>query len=154
MSITSLPINPNKASATLGKDYLLSVNTGTNDVPVWSQVGGQRSTSLNKSAEEIDGSDKTTGGWKITKAGLRSWSMELESVVVLDDKGADAIDYAFENGVEINCRVEYPNGDVFEGWGSVTECSIEAPHDDVATISATINGNGPLKKIKAGEAAE
>ena len=106
MSITSLPINPNKASATLGKDYLLSVNTGTNDVPVWSQVGGQRSTSLNKSAEEIDGSDKTTGGWKITKAGLRSWSMELESVVVLDDKGADAID-----------SVSYTHLDVYKRQG-------------------------------------
>lgn len=146
MAITSLPVNPNAADASLGKDYLLYVNTGTVEVPVWSVVGGQRSTSLSRSADEIDCSHKTSGGWKITKAGLRSWSMELESVVVLSDEGAAAMDYAFENGKEVNCKFVYPNSDEFVGWGSVTDYSMETPHDDVATISCTISGNGPLVK--------
>lgn len=152
MPITSLPKNPNTASATLGKEYLLSVNTGTSDVPVWTVVGGQRSTSLNKSAAEIDTSDKTTEGWTVTKAGLRSWDMQLESVAILDDKGAEVVDYAFENGLELNCRIEYPNGDTFEGWGSVTSYNLDTSHDDVAALSATIKGNGPLvKKAKVTE---
>lgn len=152
MPITSLPKNPNSASATLGKEYLLSVNTGTNDVPKWTAVSGQRSTALNRSAAEIDATDKTTGGWTVVKAGLRSWEMQLENVAILDDEGAEALDYAFENGVEINCRVEYPNGDTFEGWGSVTQYNLDTPHDDVAALSATIKGNGPLvKKVKETE---
>lgn len=145
MAIT-LPENPNSADASLGKDYLLHVNIGTVEVPQWVPVGGQRSTSLSRSADEIDCSHKTTGGWKVTKAGLRSWTMELESVVVLSDEGAAAMDQAFETGVEVNCKFEYPNGDEFVGWGSVTDYSMETPHDDVATISCTITGNGQLEK--------
>ena len=35
-----LPENPNAQSATtVGKDYLLKVNTGTVAVPVWTQIG-------------------------------------------------------------------------------------------------------------------
>lgn len=146
MPITNLPVNPNSADASLGKDYLLYVNTGSVDTPQWTPVGGQRSTSLGRTADEIDCSHKTTGGWKITKAGLRSWSMELESIVVLTDEGAAVMDYAFENGVEVNCKFVYPNGDEFIGWGSVTDYSMETPHDDVATISCTITGNGKLEK--------
>ena len=34
-----LPDNPNAQSATtVGKDYLLNVNTGTVAVPVWTQI--------------------------------------------------------------------------------------------------------------------
>lgn len=34
MPITNLPVNPNSADASLGKDYLLSVNIGTVDTPL------------------------------------------------------------------------------------------------------------------------
>lgn len=144
--MADLPVNPNSADAALGKDFLFYVNTGTTDVPVWSLVGGQRSTSLGRTADEIDCSHKTTGGWKVTKAGLRSWSMEFESVVILSDAGAAALDQAFNEGVEINGKFVYPNGDEFIGWGSVTDYSMETPHDDVATASCTITGNGALEK--------
>ncbi|MBF1130165.1 MAG: phage major tail protein, TP901-1 family [Dialister invisus] len=147
MAITKLPENPNKASASLGKEFLLAVNIGTAAVPVWKNVGGQRSTALKRSADEIDASDKTTGGWKVTKAGLRSWSMEAESVVIIDDEGAEALALAFETGKEVNCKFIYPDGSAFTGWGSVTDFSIETPHDDTATLSCTINGNGPLTKV-------
>lgn len=154
MAITSLPENPNVSVSTLGKDYLLSVNTGTVAVSKWVPVAGQRNTTMNRSAEEIDCSDKTSGGWKVTLAGLRSWSMEMENVAVLDDEGAEAVDFAYNNGKELHCRLDCPNGDAYIGWGSVTECNIDTAHDDVASISATINGNGRLEKTKAGEAAE
>lgn len=62
MAITSLPENPNVSVSTLGKDYLLSVNTGTVAVSKWVPVAGQRNTTMNRSAEEIDCSDKTSGG--------------------------------------------------------------------------------------------
>lgn len=147
MAITSLPENPSKANASLGKEFLLYVDTSTEASPAeWTLVGGQRSTSLKRSADEIDASDKTTGGWKRTKAGLRSWSMEAENVVILDDKGAEALNFAYENGKEIHCKFAYPNDVFYTGWGSLTDFSMDTQHDDVATLSLTINGNGALKK--------
>lgn len=143
MALT-LPVNPSVSNATVGKDFLLSVNTGTVAVPVWTLVGGQRSASLSRTADEIDVSDKTTQGWKSAKAGLRSWSIDLDGTVILSDTGLAALEQAFMTGVEINVRLLYPDGSEQTGWGSVTEFSIESPHDGEATVSGTISGNGAL----------
>ena len=45
MAITQLPENPSQSTATVGKDYLLYVDTGTSNEPKWTVVGGQRYTS-------------------------------------------------------------------------------------------------------------
>lgn len=146
MAITKLPENPTKSAATMGKEYLLYINTGTVEVPKWTVVGGQRSTSLKRTADEIDASDKTTKGWKSSLAGLRSWSMEASAIVILSDEGREALDYAYENGVQVHCKFEFPDKVNYTGWGSIADYSLETPHDDVATCSLTINGVGPLTK--------
>ena len=67
--------------ATPGKDFLIYINTGESEAnPTWTLIGGQRSGTLNRSAESLDASHKTSGGWKSTVAGLREWSIDLESV--------------------------------------------------------------------------
>ena len=105
----TLPTNPSTSSATVGKDYLLYINTGTSGSPVWTLIGGQRGASLGRTADEIDVSNKTTSGWKSVKAGLRSWSIDLDGLVLLADDGIAALDYAFMNGLEINIKLEYPD---------------------------------------------
>lgn len=75
--------------ATAGKDYLIYLNTGeTEATPVWTLLGGQRSGDLARKADSIDASNKTSGGWKSSLAGLREWSIDLESVVILNDAGS------------------------------------------------------------------
>ena len=112
------------STATAGKDYLIYLNTGTTEAaPTWTLLGGQRSGDLNREADEIDASHKTSGGWKSTLPGLRSWSIDLETV--------------------------YLAGFV-TGWGSITECSLSTPHDDVATLKGTISGDGPLSEQSKG----
>jgi TP901-1 family phage major tail protein len=140
----SLATNPSTASATVGKDFLLYVNTGTVAVPVWTLIGGQRGASLSRSADEIDISHKTSGGWKSVKAGLRSWSIDLDGLVLLQDEGLQALEYAFMNGLEIQIKLLYPDGSYQTGWGSLTDFSMEAPHDGEATLKGTIGGNGAL----------
>lgn len=143
MSIT-LPENPSVSSATVGKDYLLSVNTGTVAVPVWALIGGQRGASLARSAEEIDVSHKGSGGWGAKKAGLRSWSIDLDGLVLLSDVGIAALEYAFQNGKEVHVKLEYPDKSYQIGWGSLTDFSMEAPHDGEASLKGTIAGNGEI----------
>lgn len=140
-----LPDNPNAQSATtVGKDYLLKVNTGTVAVPVWTQIGAQRSADLNRSADSIDVSHKTSGGWSAKKAGLRSWSIDLGGLMLLSDAGIEALEYAFLNGKEVNIQLVYPDGSTQAGWGSITDFSLSTPHDGAAEISGTIEGNGAL----------
>ena len=145
MSIT-LPTNPSVSSASVGKDFifLLKINTGTAAVPVWTTIGGQRGASLKRTADEIDVSDKVSGGWKAVKAGLRSWGIDLDGLVVLSDVGLQALEQGFMEGVEINVLLLYPDGTVQTGWGSVTDFSLDTPHDGEATLKGTIGGNGEL----------
>jgi TP901-1 family phage major tail protein len=143
MPIT-LPANPSVSSASVGKDFLLKINTGTVEVPVWTLIGGQRSASLSRSADEIDVSNKTNDGWKATKAGLRSWSIDLDGLVLLSDTGLAALEQAFMEGAEINVQLVYPDATTQTGWGSLTDFSMETPHDGEATIKGTISGNGAI----------
>lgn len=139
------------STATAGKDYLIYLNTGTTEAaPTWTLLGGQRSGDLNREADEIDASHKTSGGWKSTLPGLRSWSIDLETVYLAGDTGAKFLEAAFLAGKQVHVKFEYPDKSFVTGWGSITECSLSTPHDDVATLKATISGDGPLSEQSKG----
>lgn len=139
------------STATAGKDYLIYLNTGaTEAAPTWTLLGGQRSGDLNREADEIDASHKTSGGWKSTLPGLRSWSIDLETVYLAGDTGAKFLEAAFLAGKQVHVKFEYPDKSFVTGWGSITECSLSTPHDDVATLKGTISGDGPLSNLSKG----
>lgn len=146
MAVT-LPVNPSTSSATVGKDYLLSINTGTAEVPVWTLVGGQRGSSLSRTADSIDVSHKTSGGWKSTLAGMRGWSIDLDGLVLLTDTGLEALELAFSTSKEVHVKFQYPDLKYRTGWASVTNLSIETPHDGEASLSGTLEGNGALSEL-------
>lgn len=153
MAVTvNLPDNPNAEQLVqLGKDFFLYIDTSSQKgTPEWTLVGAQRNTSLKRTAEEIDVSHKTSGGWKAAKAGMRQWSMEMESLVLLDDKGGLAISKAFMEGKEVHVRFVYPTAQklAYNGWASITDYSLDTSHDDVATLSVTFAGNGALAEEK------
>lgn len=152
MSEYTFPIRTDATStATAGKDYLIYLNTGTTEAaPTWTLLGGQRSGDLNREADEIDASHKTSGGWKSTLPGLRSWSIDLETVYLAGDTGAKFLEAAFLAGKQVHVKFEYPDKSFVTGWGSITECSLSTPHDDVATLKGTINGDGPLSEQSKG----
>lgn len=139
------------STATAGKDYLIYLNAGTTEAaPTWTLLGGQRSGDLKREADEIDASHKTSGGWKSTLPGLRSWSIDLETVYLAGDTGAKFLEAAFLAGKQVHVKFEYPDKSFVTGWGSITECSLSTPHDDVATLKGTISGDGPLSEQSKG----
>lgn len=140
----TLPANPSVSSATVGKDYLLFVNTGTVGTPVWTLVGGQKGSDLNRTAESIKLNHKTSGGWGNTKAGIKNWTIDLSGLLLLQDAGIAALDYAFTNSLEVNIKLEYPDGTCRTGWGSITDFSETNPDDGEAGIKGTIEGNGAI----------
>jgi TP901-1 family phage major tail protein len=140
----TLPTNPSTSSATVGKDYLLSVNTGTVGTPVWTLIGGQRSSDLSRKAASIDATHKTSGGWTTTLPGLRSWSIDLSGLVLLQDPGLQALEQAFNYGLQVNIQLMYPDGTVQTGWASITDFSNTNPHDGAATLKGTLEGVGAI----------
>lgn len=151
MAMTTFPTrNAKSNTATAGKDYLIYLNTGaTEENPTWTLLGGQRSGDLSRQADEIDASSKTTDGWKSTIPGLKNWSLDLESVYLAGDAGAKFLEAAFMACKQVHIKFEYPDKSYVTGWASITECSLSTPHDDVATISGTLSGDGPLSELIA-----
>jgi TP901-1 family phage major tail protein len=143
-----LPTNPSTSAATVGKDYLLSIATGELAAIIWTLVGGQRSSNLSRKADSIDVSHKTSGGWKSTKAGLKEWSIDLSGLALLQDAGLEALEQAFNASQDIYLKFKYPDGTYRTGWASITELSIENPHDGAATLKGTLSGIGALSELQ------
>ena len=137
------------ALATVGKNYFIYLNTGTADAAEWTKLGGQRGGSLSRKADTIDASHKDSGGWKSTLQGLKEWSIELDTILMANDEGMEALNQAFLDSQLVQLKFEYPDKKYDTGWASITEMSIDAPHDDVATYKGTLSGVGPLSELKS-----
>lgn len=142
-----MPENPNKSAATVGKDYLVYINTGTTLIPVWTLIGGQRGASLKLSADEIDVSNKGSGGWSSKLAGMKSWSIDLDGLLLLQDDGIEALRQIFNQSKQGNFKFRFPDNSYQIGWASITDFSSETPHDGEATLKGTLNGVGPVSNV-------
>lgn len=131
---------------TKGIDILVSVNTGTDVAPVWEVVGGQRSATLNRSAEAIDTTNKVTGQWKKSISGFKEWSVDCDGLLVADDAGYVALETAFNAGEEVEIKIAEGEVLKYSGMAIITDFPVEAPYDDVATYSVAFTGSGELAK--------
>jgi TP901-1 family phage major tail protein len=129
-----------------GLDFVVHINTGTTAAPVWTKVAGQRGGTLNRSMDPIDVSNKDDYGWSSALDGVRNWSIDFDCLVSETDAGVLALEDAFNNGDQIMVQMRTPGGHIYQGYGYVTEMTLEAPYDDVATFSGSITGDGALSK--------
>lgn len=129
-----------------GVDVLLMVEIGGEKVA----IGGQKGASLTRTAEIIDVTDKTSGGWSESIMGLKSWTIECEGLVTLGDQGLEHLHTCFDNGtlIDVVIKVGEVDGYSYKGKVLITEFPEEFAQDDAATYSATLQGASPLVREK------
>ena len=129
-------------AAIKGLDVLIKVGSTV--------VGGQRNASLEMSAETIDTTVKSTGGWAAKIPGIKSWTSSCDGVYFLDDAGLKAAQTAFMNGTEV--KLEFSKGTdlVYSGQAVITSMSVEAGQEDVVSYTISFEGTGALT-ASAGE---
>ena len=132
--LKALPDNPDKSVAVAGKDTLLYVNTGTESAPVWTIVGGQRNAPVKMTANSLDASHKTSGGWASNVPGLKSWSIDYSGLMLMGDDGLQVLEYAFRNDKQVNVKIEYPN-------------NLSRPDGRILQNSTTITRMMPLQQF-------
>lgn len=147
--LKKLPDNPNKATASPGKDTMLHINKGTAAVPVWVLIGGQRNTPLSRKANTLDASHKASGGWGAKVPGLKDWSIEYSGLMIESDEALQILDYCFTQGKQVNIKLAYPNGSYRTGWGYITAYNDDNAHDAISTVKVTIEGNGPISELQS-----
>ena len=131
-----------------GIDFLIHVNTGTEELPTFKKVGGQRGATLNRSAETLDTTSKDSEGFKEFESAFKEWSIEADGLLVDGDLGFKALEDAFMAGKKVQVRVATPSGAKYTGMAVITDLPLEMPYDDMATYSVTLQGSGVLAKTE------
>lgn len=136
--------------ATKGIDILVKIGQ---DV-----VALQKGATLNRSAETIDNTTKTSSGWKEFVASFKEWSIECDGLYTLPaatgTSSIRALETAFAAGTPVTVEFATAGAAVgstegFTGSAIITDFPLEAPMDDSVTFSLTLQGTGPLTEMIA-----
>ena len=130
------------AKKVAGVDVLLKVKKGGSFVA----VGGQKGASLSRSAETIDVSDKTSGGWSESIMGMKSWSLECEGFVCLGDEGFEILHTAFDNreAIDVEIKIGGTEGYTYTGKVVITDFPEDYAQDNAVTYSLSLQGASAL----------
>ena len=123
-------------SAIKGLDVLIKVGSQV--------VGGQRNASVEMSAETIDTTVKTTGGWASKIPGIKSWTSSCDGVYFVDDAGLEAAQTAFMNGTAVSLEFSNSNGLSYSGQAVITSMAVEAGQEDIVSYTISFEGTGAL----------
>lgn len=138
------------AKKVAGVDVLLKIKKNPTGTVV---LGGQKGASLSRSAETIDVSDKTSGGWSEAIMGLKSWSVECDGFVTLGDEGLKLMHEAFDErkSLDIEIKVGDTTGYTYTGSVVITDFPEEFSYDSAVTYSLSLQGASPLVRTDNSE---
>lgn len=128
-------------SEVLGVDVLIKVKSNGTYVA----VGGQRGAALSISADSIDLTNKVDSTWRRGAAGYRSWTVSCDGLIVPSDTAYGLLKGAAMDGS--NVLVEIAMGtETLYGEAYITGFDMDAPYDDAATYSITLQGTDALSE--------
>jgi TP901-1 family phage major tail protein len=132
-----------------GVDVLLKVKDLLGELTI---VGGQTGASLSRTANTIDVSDKTTGGWSSSLVGLKAWSIEAEGFVSLGNEGQELLELAFDNRETVFVEIRLGDSDnadgiTYTGEAVIPDLANEFSQDDAVTFSISLTGASPLVRV-------
>ena len=128
-----------------GAEVLLQIKDG-NDLVT---VAGQSGTTLNMSADTIDVTDKTSGGWKTSMAGLREWSIDQDVFYTIGDASNKLLMDAFVNREPIEAVIrigknDEADGTTFTGQVYITDFPLDLALDNAVSVSMSLAGASAL----------
>lgn len=153
--LRTLPENPDKLVAAVGKDTLLYVaksKTGDTDTDAsysYVLVGGQRNSPVNSQANSIDASHKTSGGWGSNLPGLKTWNIAYSGLQVMNDDGLSILEYAYRESKQVRVKIVYSDKSYQTGWAYVTQFNKDNSYTAVSTVSVTLSGQGAISAVTA-----
>ncbi|MGN4692286.1 phage tail tube protein [Bacillus cereus group sp. MYBK215-1] len=110
-------------------------------------IGGQSDAKLTKKMDVMETTDKTSGGWVTKVGGIKEFSVECDSFLIIADEGQAALSKAFDDRTEI--EVEMATGTTaghlkWTGNVLVSEIGYEFAQDDAVTFGIKFEGTGAL----------
>ncbi|MBC2370151.1 hypothetical protein HBP99_16090 [Listeria booriae] len=161
-----------KVASYLGvKKIIRVINPDSNEVMA---IGGQRSSTMNKTADTVDVSTKTGGilnyneimqaagvdqkdipvkPYNDTKEyiqGLKDWSVDVDGALPSSDAAFDYLDNAYNNGGGVVIVSEMDFGRMREtiGIAIITDMSEDGAQEDLASYKLSLTGTGQVVQRK------
>jgi predicted secreted protein len=85
---------------------LLEVNAGTEEIPVWEPVGGQRNATMSEEVEEIDVTSEDSDGAQEFEGGLYSATIDCDGLYIPTSQGYTSLKTAFRSKEKIRARIQ------------------------------------------------
>lgn len=127
-----------------GVDVLVSVDIAG----VKTVIGGQSGATLSLETNLTETTSKDDGQWASSVPGVRSWSIETEGFVVVDDAAQAELENIWLTNGSLNAEINFPSGKQYAGKVLIESQSFEMPQDDAVSFSVSFTGTGPLTIVK------
>lgn len=118
-----------------GIDVVLKVNG--------KPVAGQQGAILNRSMSPIDITNKITGDWNESLAGVRTWRVTCNGLFVINAEGLQALEDAFMNNTIIEISIAVNNKNYF-GQALITDYPLSAIFNAQFKYNISLLGVGEL----------
>lgn len=122
----------------------VAVSQGTT---VYTTVGGQRKAKLTRSVKDADSTSKDSAGWDENLPTFRGWQIDFDGLLLETDADFLALESAYFNNNQVLIELVTPAGHSYSGTGTLTSFAADGPHDNVATVTATVKGTTVLTKV-------
>ena len=145
-------------SIRLGLDAKTYRNTGTYDVPIWTEVPNVKDVTMNLESGEADVSTRANAGWRATVATMKEGTIEFEMLWDTEDAGFTAIKNAYFNNTPIEMAVmdgpiAVPGAQGLRASFSVMSFSRKEALEEALTVSVTLkithSAHAPEWKVAA-----
>lgn len=131
------------AGEVAGIDILIYLMLGS-PTPTKTLIGGQRGATISHTTDVIDAKHKSSGAWANNIPSFLNWSIQGDAVIIEDDACRTALRAAWRNRELVQIEIDYPDGVTESGSATIADLSDNAPHDNVATMTINLTGNGEL----------
>ncbi|MED3691305.1 phage tail tube protein [Peribacillus butanolivorans] len=126
---------------------LLFINTGTDAVPVYSPVGGQRNANLAEEVGEIDLTTEDSNGASEFGHGLYSATIECDGLYIPTSTGYQGLKGAFRGRKSIKVQIQEDGENTEEATCLITNMETDAPYDGETTYTASLRVSGAITPV-------
>lgn len=125
-----------------GTDFMVRVNTGTEEEPTWTTVAKQTGASLSEKSDFIDMSSKDSRA-REGVSGRYEASLSLDALIDYPaGEGYAALRAALRDGTLVQVQTAVAGDPAEQAYAVVTDLSADYPDQDTATFSASFEITG------------
>jgi predicted secreted protein len=137
--------NPSSSLKTSGIAYVCKINTsGNNSAPSWTTIGSQSSSKFSFKNKVIDVTGLDDAGWDAAIPGQNSWTLTMDSWLILTDAGIVGAHTAYKNRTPVYIELSCPNGNAYYGNAVIATMDADLAFDKGAAISISFQGDQAL----------